>query len=220
MSRKSKAEYIGEKRPSAATARPTSSPNCRASALSGELDRGHAGGGMGAFRPTPWLRPRGRPCALHHPVRSPLRPNAEYSNQQLLADVWCYPVGTAFHRRPYHATAPVGTAFHRRPYHVTAPVGTAFHRRPRLAVERQPYLTDQTLQRVVPLSSQSMSPPALSAAAPGCRLLRDATTTATAISSAVTLTITILSLFILHHTILIISAPIVKHLQRILYRLF
>ena len=76
---------------------------------------------MGAFRPTPWLRPRGRPCALHHPVRSPLRPNAEYSNQQLLADVWCYPVGTAFHRRP------------------------------RLAVERQPYLTDQTLQRVVSL---------------------------------------------------------------------
>ena len=136
MSRKSKAEYIGEKRPSAAPARPTSSPNCRASALSGELDRGHAGGGMGAFRPTPWLRPRGRPCALHHPVRSPLRPNAEYSNQQLLADVWCYPVGTAFHRRPYH---------------VTAPVGTAFHRRPRLAVERQPYLTDQTLQRVVSL---------------------------------------------------------------------
>ncbi len=190
MSRKSKAEYIGEKRPSAAPARPTSSPNCRASALSGELDRGHAGGGMGAFRPTPWLSPRGRPCALHHPVRSPLRPNAEYSNQQLLADVWCYPVGTAFHRRP------------------------------RLAVERQPYLTDQTLQRVVPLSSQSMSPPALSAAAPGCRLLRDATTTTGAISSAVTLTITILSLFILHHTILIISAPIVKHLQRILYRLF
>ena len=115
MSRKSKAEYIGEKRPSAAPARPTSSPNCRASALSGELDRSHAGGGMGAFRPTPWLRPRGRPCALHHPVRSPLRPNAEYSNQQLLADVWCYPVGTAFHRRPYHVTAPVGTAFHRRP---------------------------------------------------------------------------------------------------------
>ena len=131
MSRMSKAEYIGEKRPSAATARPTSSPNCRASALSGELDRGHAGGGMGAFRPTPWLRPRGRPCALHHPVRSPLRPNAEYSNQQLLADVWCYPVGTAFHRRPYH---------------VTAPVGTAFHRRPRLAVERQPYQNAEVLQ--------------------------------------------------------------------------
>ena len=35
----------------------------------------------------------------------------------------CAPVGSAFHRRPYHP-APVGSAFHRRPHH-PAPVGRA-----------------------------------------------------------------------------------------------
>ena len=170
---------------------------------------------MGAFRPTPWLRPSVRPCALHHPVRSPLRPNAEYSNQQLLADVWCYPVGTAFHRRPYHVTAPVGTAFHRRPYHVTAPVGTAFHRRPRLAVERQPYLTDQPYNGSFP----SIIAINVSASHFGdgacCWRLRKATTTATAaaISSTAPQTVTIFGLFIVYHTIPITPSSIVKHIQ-------
>ena len=56
----------------------------------------------------------------------------------------------------------------------------------------------------------------------GCWRLRKATTTATAaaISSTAPQTVTIFGLFIVYHTIPIISAPIVKHLQRILYRMF